>query len=240
MVADSEGLPVIQKEQTTSTEQENERDYEVLPELILKSYRTDEEYESDSKKYEIGKENEIKGNNKLNKEYTTTGIRTSNVGKKRRRNKISAKRTIILNQPVRTNKGQFKNKQEKIKEKIKKTVQQLTKEEIEEKGMLEPWGDTLKIQDNWPRENTDGRIRIISININRISPQSNYLEWEIILGNMADMQADIFVIQEAKLDFTSRIRDDINEKAKQFDRHIKIIMNSSRQEPNKKGSVLFC
>lgn len=218
-------------------------DEDELPPLIRRSYNSDDENDSDE---EIAQDKQTnrRSDSKYNKIMQRTKAYTNTTNKdekekknKRKRKKIHDKRTVITNRPNREENDQLNLEKAKKKETIKRTIQQLTEEEINNKGILEPWGDQLTIQDNWPRENKEERLRIITINLNGISSQANYLEWEIILGNMADLQADIFVIQEANLDFRGRVRDEVRQKAKQFDKHMRIFMESSKQEPNKRGST---
>ena len=106
------------------------------------------------------------------------------------------------------------------------------------KAHLSPSGDVLTTQDNWPKANANGTIRILHINIHGITPQNDYLDWDIMLGYMADLQVDCMCITEPNLDLNSfQIRDTLRYTSKQFDRHLSLTMTSSRQNPAKRGSA---
>ena len=53
-------------------------------------------------------------------------------------------------------------------------------------------------QKEWPDMNEREMLRIFHINHNGITYNNDYLEWEMTLAYLMDMQVDIFGITEAK------------------------------------------
>ena len=66
--------------------------------------------------------------------------------------------------------------------------------------------------------------------MNGISYNNDYIDWEILLGNMKQMQIDIFGITEPNLDFNNKIvQEKIRGKTKFFDKYMKLSLSSSFQ-----------
>ena len=103
---------------------------------------------------------------------------------------------------------------------------------------LSPCGDVLCTQKNWPNNNANGTIRVMHININGITSQNEYLDWDIMLGYMVDLQVDCLCVTEPNLDLNSlRIKDALRYTSKQFDRHMHLTMTASKQQPATRGST---
>ena len=98
-------------------------------------------------------------------------------------------------------------------------------------------GDQLFTQTNWPINNNNGIFRLMSSNIKGIPSQHNFLDWDVTLGHMQDLQVDCLSITEPNLDFQSfLVQDTFRYNTKQFDRHMHLTLTSSKQKPATKGS----
>ena len=109
--------------------------------------------------------------------------------------------------------------------------------------ILSHWGDQLTTNDEWPRVNNRDTLRIFHINMNGISYTNDYIDWEMILGNLQQMQVDIFGITEPNLDFHNKIvQEAIREKTQHFDKYMKLSVSSSFQTvgdtPYKRGGTI--
>ena len=106
-----------------------------------------------------------------------------------------------------------------------------------DKQMLEPWGDPLRLQPNWPIENDNKTLRIATVNINGINPNNNYLELEAIIGQMLEYQIDVLCLTELNLDIYNRtVYNDVWEAVKKYDRHFDILMKTSKSNPRTNNS----
>jgi hypothetical protein len=116
-----------------------------------------------------------------------------------------------------------------------------------ERGKLSTFGDTMTADAAWPNPGNRKYIRIFLINTNGISYYNNFLEWEMSLGFLYDMQIDIFGITEPNLAFSqASVRYDIQEKARQVDKFMDINLSASshhtklpgRRTPFKMGGTI--
>jgi ribonuclease HI len=92
-------------------------------------------------------------------------------------------------------------------------------------------GDAMTYDDAWP--NTDQRktIRIFSINLNGVTYQNDFLEWEMVVAFLMDMQVDVFGLTEINLDLNKGvIRDKLIQAGRHFDPYLRIITSSSQQQ----------
>ena len=100
------------------------------------------------------------------------------------------------------------------------------------------WGDELTIDNEWMESNDSGKIRLLHLNTNGITSKNEYVEWEILLDSLEQYQADIFCLNETKLDTRqSQVQFDIRDRAKRLDKHLHINMNSSLQQPATVNSI---
>jgi hypothetical protein len=98
-----------------------------------------------------------------------------------------------------------------------------------EKEHLSPYGDNLQLDSAWPNPGDRNYIRIFMTNANGISYRNKYLEWEMNLGFMHDMQIDIFGITEPNLDFSQpQVKFDILETSRRIDRFLDLTFSASR------------
>lgn len=101
------------------------------------------------------------------------------------------------------------------------------------------WGNELEINEEWMgNTSTQQILRIVHYNTNGIPPDGEFIKWETILHSMDDIQADIFCLNETKLDTqNSSTYFTIQQIAKQKDQRMNVQMNSSLQTPNTRDSV---
>ena len=170
-------------------------------------------------------------------EEMTSSVRRSKRRQRKRRHLYKSPRVQMKNTPTDASRRNLYGNRRAIlsfrNAKKKRTVPPAVR-----KAHLSPSGDTLHMQDNWPQNNTDGIFRVMHININGITPQNDYLDWDIMLGYMTDLQVDCMGITEPNLDLNSfHIRDSLRYTSKQFDRHMHLTMTSSKQSPATRGST---
>ena len=100
------------------------------------------------------------------------------------------------------------------------------------------WGDELTLDSKWMETNNDNKLRILHMNVNGIVSKNDYIEWEVLLDNMDQVQTDIFCLNETKVDTTqSQVQFDIRDRGKRMDKHMHLNMNSSRQKPISSKSI---
>ena len=146
--------------------------------------------------------------------------------------------------------GRRKINNDKQKEKAKSEIERLKKwsEEIgERKGVkelkekendlrmkaddvkLQWFGDEIEEDDGWPKETKHGCIRILHQNINGTSPKNEYIDWEMKLNNLNDLQVDVACLSEINLDLNNaEVKHKLIEKAKYMDKHLKIQTAASK------------
>ena len=94
---------------------------------------------------------------------------------------------------------------------------------------LAHFGDRHSIDTSWPNPGDRDYICIYLINTNGISYYNNYLDWEMSLGFLYDMQVDIFGITEPNLDFSQpNVRYSILEKTRQVDQYMDLTFSASK------------
>ena len=124
--------------------------------------------------------------------------------------------------------GKRKNER-RLEEKATTTNKKINGEE-----RLSWYGDPITFTNEWPSTNTRDTIRLFHINHNGINYHNDYLEWEMSLAYLMDMQVDIFGITEANLDFNNRIvKDDFIQKGNFFDSYMHMAVSSSLQKVGK-------
>ena len=99
-----------------------------------------------------------------------------------------------------------------------------------EKQIKELWGDRLTTSEKWPSQSEEKTVRILGQNVNGVSYFNDYLEWEMILGYMDDMQIDIMCFNEINLDLAKpKVYWELSKKLKYIDKHAKLTTSSSKQ-----------
>ena len=121
---------------------------------------------------------------------------------------------------------------QKLREKNKlKPIEDKRNEADDEK--LRWFGDQIKHDENWPNETRDGIIRIMSHNINGTNPKDDYTDWEMLLDNVNNLQADIICLSELNLDVNKpEVAHKMVEKAKQMDLNLKLNLATSKTTVN--------
>ena len=100
------------------------------------------------------------------------------------------------------------------------------------------FGDELTTDDSWPNPGDRDYLRIFLINANGVSYYNDYLDWEMNLGFLFDMQVDVFGITEPNLDFAqAKVRYDITNKTRKVDKFMDLNFSASKfnpKSPNKR------
>ena len=125
----------------------------------------------------------------------------------------------------------FKEKRDTNMDKITKKLGQINLNEKKKDEQLQWKGDVMTFTEGWP--NTDNRktMRIFHINLNGITYQNDYLEWEMTVAFLMDMQVDVFGLTEVNLDLNNGIvKDNFTQAAKHFDPYLRITSSSSLQK----------
>ena len=104
-------------------------------------------------------------------------------------------------------------------------------------------GDKMTFNNDWPNTDKRDTIRFFTINHNGITSYNDYLEWEMAIATIVDMQVDIFGITEPNLDFNKGIvRENVTQKARHFDKYMRLSLSSSKQKistsPFKTGGTI--
>ena len=66
------------------------------------------------------------------------------------------------------------------------------------------WGDEISITEGWEVGENENRFRIVNVNINGIAAIYNWIEWDIMIRNMAEIQADAIGVTEPNINFTNK------------------------------------
>ena len=84
------------------------------------------------------------------------------------------------------------------------------------------WGDELLLA-NEEEVHHKPFTRLVHYNVNGISPEDKFLEWETVLQSFEDTQTDIFCLNETKLDSrNNQVQLQIRQTAKKYDPHGRI------------------
>ena len=156
---------------------------------------------------------------------------------RKRRGKNSRKQpTTITNIPsyAATNESRLENYKRKKDiniDKLEKKVASMTIGEAKKEEKLKWMGDVMTFSEGWP--NTDQRttMRIFHINLNGVTYHNDYLEWEMTIAFLMDMQVDVFGLTEINLDLNNGIvKDNFIQAAKHFDPYLRLSSSSSLQK----------
>ena len=126
-------------------------------------------------------------------------------------------------------KREMKTNGNRLKE---KSVKSNTKDAEDKR--LQWFGDPITFEEGWPNEKSSSTLRCFCINHNGITHHNDYLEWEMSLAYLLDMQVDIFGITEPNLDFHNRIvKDEFIQRGQFFDKYMKLTVSASLQTVGK-------
>ena len=151
--------------------------------------------------------------------------------KMKKLNKINVIPQYDINDDNRTTnyKKTCEKNRTKITEKKKNTKLPIEQKKSSEK--LNWFGDTMKFDDGWPNVDKRKTLRLFHINLNGITYQNNYLEWEMTLAYLMEMQVDIFGLTEVNLNLNNGIvKDQFIQSGKHFDPYIRMAVSSSLQD----------
>ena len=129
-------------------------------------------------------------------------------------------RLNMLGNKQNTNVHKLKEKMERIKAGNESMIDKLK------------WkGDMMTFDEGWP--NTDKRrtMRIFNINLNGVTYHNDFLEWEMTVAFLIDMQVDVFGLTEINLDLNNgMVKDKFVQAAKHFDSYLRLTTSSSLQK----------
>ena len=93
---------------------------------------------------------------------------------------------------------------------------------------LQWYGDPITFTEEWPSTESRDTFRVFHINHNGITYHNDYLEWEMSIAYLMDMQVDVFGITEPNLDFNNKIvKDDFIQRGRFFDSYMHMAVSSS-------------
>ncbi len=99
----------------------------------------------------------------------------------------------------------------------------------------------MNFHDTWETGEYNKSICICSINVNGISQDPDWIEWDTMLRSMHKLQIDILGITEPNINFKNKhIVNKIYDTAKAFERNMQISMSCSNQliKSKKKGGTM--
>ena len=92
----------------------------------------------------------------------------------------------------------------------------------------------MQFDEGWPNVDKRKTLRVFHINLNGVTSYNNFLEWEMTVAFLMDMQVDIFGLTEVNLNLNNGIiRDKFIQSGKHFDSYMKMAVSSSKQEISK-------
>ena len=107
------------------------------------------------------------------------------------------------------------------------------KKESADEVKLRWFGDKIEHDEDWPNKTRDGIFRIMSQNINGTPTKDDYLDWEMLLDNVNNLQADIICLSELNLDVNkAEVAHKLIEKAKKMDMNMKVKLTTSKTSVN--------
>jgi hypothetical protein len=119
----------------------------------------------------------------------------------------------------------FKEYDTKIKDNLK------TKKKITDMEKEYDWyGDKMTFNEGWDSGLDMNTFRISTLNINGISKNLDWLEWEILLDKSKNLQIDCMGITEPNINFNNnKVMLSLYEKMKALDRHMQVTVSCSNQ-----------
>ena len=180
-------------------------------------------------------ENSVEAETDKGKSSTTTNKNN----KRKRHRKSEEQKQNYKDKMMKKVQEQFKIIKEKFKKLKKKKKKCKTKEDEK------PWGDKLKTCQGWPARNDDNTIRIMGQNVNGLSYYHEYIEWEMALNYMDEMQVDVMCMVEPNLDLNNPgVKEEMYNRLRKIDQHAKLVVTSSPSMYNetqfKMGGTLTC
>ena len=163
---------------------------------------------------------------------------------KNRRKKLTKVTNIPGYKGTNKTKGKkYDNHRTNNNRKINRKTDELARKDNNASGKLEWHGDIMTFDDCWPNVDKRTTIRLFNINLNGIPANNDYLEWEMTIAFLMDMQVDIFGLSEINLDMNNGIiKDKLMQGGKHFDPYIRFATSSSLQKlgnsPFKMGGTI--
>ena len=166
-------------------------------------------------------------------------LRLESVGEKKIKSNRKGRRKRFITQTV--NKApkyknderheQYDNTKSMNSKKVNDKKERLKRKEDFESSKLSWHGDTMTFEEGWPNIDRRQTMRIFHINLNGISHYNKYLEWEMTLAFLMDMQVDIFGLTEVNLDMANgEVKDNFIQCGKHFDAYMRLSTLSSLQK----------
>ncbi len=96
---------------------------------------------------------------------------------------------------------------------------------------IDSWiGDEMNYHDDWIIGDYTDTIRICTININGISQDLDWIEWDMTLRSMKKLQIDALGITEPNINFKNKhVTNKLYDTAKAFERNMQLYMSCSNQ-----------
>ena len=159
---------------------------------------------------------------------------------KNKNNKITETLTYKQMRAIRKRNNRHQQRKYKSNQKLKSDSHNMPKISTQCQYSNEDttWGDELVISDGWKQQRDQDVFRVLHYNVNGITAENDFMEWETILQSLEDVQADVFSLNETKLDTrNSNTQHVIRQKAKISDPRMKLHINSSHQTPRVRQSI---
>ena len=151
-------------------------------------------------------------------------------GKNKKKKPVKVTKIPGYHTSNRTKGKTFDNQCNNNRDKIRNKIGTMDKRERAKKR-LEWFGDTMTYDDGWPNVDKRNTMQIFHINLNGITSNNNYLEWEMTIAFLMDMQVDVFGLSEMNLDLNNgMVKDNILQSGKHFDPYIRMATSSSLQK----------
>ena len=94
----------------------------------------------------------------------------------------------------------------------------------------------MTFSEGWPNTDKRNTLRLFNLNLNGVTYHNNYIEWEMTIAYLMEMQVDIFGLTEINLDLNNNnggVRDNFIQQSKHFDPYIQMAVSSSLQDVGK-------
>ncbi len=151
------------------------------------------------------------------------------------------KHTILQRHRVICRLKQLNSSTIQLQNKLKQRTTQL-QHQMALNNPLEWYGDKMNFNDRWETGEYTKTIRICSINVNGISQDLDWIEWDMILRSMHKLQIDILGITEPNINFKNKHTvNKIYDTAKAFEKNMQISLSCSNQlikSTKKKGGTM--
>jgi hypothetical protein len=92
------------------------------------------------------------------------------------------------------------------------------------------YGDKISFNSGWESGSDIDTFQVVTLNINGISKNLDWLEWEILLDKSKNLQLDCMGITEPNINFNNnKVMPSLYEKMKALDRHMQATVSCSNQ-----------